>query len=128
MFGYKRAFTSIKQFTEPIYSIDQLEDVPNIGKGIITKLKEYINEGSIKRFDFIDTDEKLKSLTLLESVWGIGPSNAQKFYDKKIRTIEDLRKNQIMLTEMQRIGLKYYEDFAERIPRDEVTQLLERVK
>jgi len=29
---------------------------------------------------------------------------------------------------MQKIGLKYYEDFIEKIPRDEVTQLLDRLK
>lgn len=29
---------------------------------------------------------------------------------------------------MQRIGLKYYDDFNEKIPREEVTKLLERIK
>lgn len=33
-----------------------------------------------------------------------------------------------MLTDMQKIGLKYFEDFVEKIPREEVAQLLERLK
>ena len=41
-----------------------------------------------------------------------------------MRTIDDLRKNQKLLLDLQKIGLKYYEDFAARIPRDEVTELL----
>ncbi|CDW74543.1 helix-hairpin-helix motif family protein [Stylonychia lemnae] len=128
MFGYKRALTSLKLFNEPIYNIDQIDKVPNIGDGIRKKIKEFIDDGIIKRFEFIDTDEKHNTLKLIESVWGIGPKNAQKLYDKKIRTIEDLRKNQHLLTDMQKIGLKYHEDFIEKIPRKEVEQLLERVK
>jgi DNA polymerase lambda len=61
-------------------------------------------------------------------VWGIGPRNAVTLYGKGMRTIDDLIKNQNLLTNMQKIGLKYYEDFLKRIPRDEVTKLLERVK
>jgi len=33
-----------------------------------------------------------------------------------------------MLTDMQKIGLKYFEDFSEKIPREEVAELLERLK
>jgi len=76
MFGYRRALTSLNQHTDPIYEIDQLEHIPNIGKGIIDKVKEYINEGQIKRFAFLETDEKVKALQLLESVWGVGPVKA----------------------------------------------------
>jgi DNA polymerase lambda len=44
-------------------------------------------------------------------VWGLGPKGAQKLYDKGFKTIEDLRKNPDVLTTMQKVGLKYYEDF-----------------
>lgn len=46
-----------------------------------------MKEGTIKKFEFIDNDDKIKVLNLLESVWGIGPSNAKKLYDMKIRSI-----------------------------------------
>jgi replicative superfamily II helicase len=50
----------------------------------------------------------------------LGPRGAEKLYQKGIKSIEDLRKNEDLLTSMQKIGLKYYEDFKERIPREEV--------
>jgi len=41
--------------------------------------------------------------------------------------VEDLRKNQHLLTDLQKIGLKYYNDFKQRIPREEVEELLQKV-
>lgn len=64
----------------------------------------------------------------LEGVWGLGPRGAEKLYKQGIKTVEQLKKNQHLLTDMQKIGLKYYEDLLQKIPREEVEKLLERVK
>lgn len=101
-------------------SADQLEGVPGLGDGIIRKIKEFIADGTIKKFEFIDTDEKTNTIELLEGVWGLGPRGAEKLYNKGIKTIEQLRKHQDELTSLPKIGLKYYEDLLERIPRSEV--------
>jgi DNA polymerase lambda len=58
----------------------------------------------------------------------LGPRGAEKLYQQGIKSIEDLRKHEDKLTSMQKIGLKYYEDFKERMPRAEVEQLLARVR
>jgi hypothetical protein len=43
---------------------------------------------------------------------------AQKLVDEhNVRTIADLRKMEDYLQNQQRIGLKYFEEFEERIPR-----------
>lgn len=41
---------------EDIFSADQLEGKPGIGDGIIRKIREFIADGTIKKFEFIDTD------------------------------------------------------------------------
>ena len=41
---------------EDILSADQLEGKPGIGDGIIRKIREFIADGTIKKFEFIDTD------------------------------------------------------------------------
>jgi nucleotidyltransferase/DNA polymerase involved in DNA repair len=64
----------------------------------------------------------------LEDVWGLGPKGAEKLYRKGIKSVEELKKNQHMLTEMQKIGLKYYKDFLQRMPRSEVEKIYETVK
>uniref|UniRef100_A0A8B9ZR34 DNA polymerase n=1 Tax=Anas zonorhyncha TaxID=75864 RepID=A0A8B9ZR34_9AVES len=67
------------------------------------------------------------SINLLTRVTGIGPAAARKFVEEGIKTLEDLRKNEHKLTHHQRIGLKYFEDFEKRIPREEMLQMQEIV-
>ncbi len=47
----------------------------------------------------------------LGKIWGVGPVAAQKLYESGIRSVEDLQKKQDLLTNAQKIGLKYYKDF-----------------
>ncbi len=65
----------------------------------------------------------MKTLELLTGIWGVGPKLADSLYNKGIRTIEDLRNQPDLLTQYQSIGLKYYEDFLPRMPRDEATMI-----
>lgn len=54
----------------------------------------------------------------------IGPVAAQKLVKEEgITTIEELRKHPDKLTHQQKIGLKHYDDFEQRIPRDEMLLL-----
>lgn len=54
--------------------------MPGIGKGIRDKIHELIEEGTIKRLEFIENDEETKIIEVLEGVWGLGPRGAQKLY------------------------------------------------
>ena len=65
-----------------------------IGKGILKKIDEFIHEGTIKRFEFIEQDEQTKVVELLEGVWGLGPKGALKLYQKGVHSIEELRERQ----------------------------------
>jgi|LauGreDrversion4_2_1035121.scaffolds.fasta_scaffold407172_2 DNA polymerase/3'-5' exonuclease PolX len=62
MFGYRKAVTAIKLMDEDILSADQLEGKPGIGDGIIRKIREFIADGTIKKFQFIDTDVRTQTI------------------------------------------------------------------
>lgn len=54
-------------------------------------------------------------------VWGVGESTALRWCQQGCRTLDDVRKLPA-LTGLQQIGLKYFDDFEDRIPRDEVAE------
>ena len=100
MFAYRKAVTGIKSLDIDITDADQLEGLPGVGDGIIRKIREFIADGTIKKFEFIDTDERTLTIQLLEGVWGLGPKGAEKLYNKGIKSIDDLIKNEDLLTKM----------------------------
>ena len=61
-------------------------------------------------------------MTLFAGVWGAGVETTKQWFAQGFRTLDDLR-NRARLTRVQQIGLKYYDDFNTRIPRDEVTRI-----
>lgn len=44
-------------------------------------------------------------------------------FEEGVRTLEDLKEKKIKLTHHQQIGLKYFDDFEKRVPREEIKKL-----
>lgn len=75
-----------------------------------------------------DSNDDQKSITnIFQTVWKIGPSDANKYYSQGCRSLDDLRNNPY-LNENQKIGLKYYEELKRKIPRDAITEYLKLLK
>ena len=117
---YKRAQETILAYPEPIVHISQLKGLPGIGSTIMEKLKEYQETGTLQLLE----REKDKPEYMLSNIYGIGPIKAKELVEKNgIKSIEELRERQDeLLNAVQKIGLKYYEDIEERIPRSEIDE------
>lgn len=120
--AYSKAMESIMAIDEDITDYKQLKDKPGIGKTIYDKLEEYQKTGTLKVLE----RERKNPLNVLTNVYGIGPKKAKELIKKDITTIEDLKKVQNEeLNDKQIIGLKYYDDILERIPRKEIDEYKE---
>ena len=51
------------------------------------------------------------------------PVVAQKLLKEGIKSLDDLRSNEDKLNHAQKIGLKYVDDFEQRIPRKEMLEM-----
>jgi DNA polymerase beta len=130
--AYIRAIQIITDFPYPINKSNQLKNVKDaskkfkIGDRLLKKIDEIIATGNL-----IELDKKLNTKNIsnniieLIQVMGIGTAIATQFVANGITSIEQLREvvnsGEHSVTHEQMLGLKYFDDLQERIPRDEVT-------
>ena len=116
--AYQKAQETIMTYEGDIYNIDQIKDLPGIGKAITSKLDEFMQTGTLRILE----QERNNPVNLLTKVYGIGPKKAAELVKEGINTIADLRARPELLNEVQRTGLKYFEAIETRIPRGEIDQ------
>ena len=92
-----------------------------IGPSIMEVVDEFLNTGTSKRLEDLKNKhiERSKIINEFMTIHGIGPVNANKFYDMGFRTLDDLWYH-ADLTKAQRITIYYRDHLSQRIPRDEI--------
>ena len=116
---YRRAEEAILSMNTDIYSLDDIKGKPGIGPTILEKLDEFMKTGTLAMIE----RERGKPEYIFTDVYGIGPKKAKELVSAGITSIAELREKQMeVLNAVQRVGLKYYEDLLERIPRAEIDQ------
>ena len=125
--AYQKAQETIMSYPDDILSPNNLKGKPNIGPTIMEKLNEYVETGTLKVLE----REKNNPVNILAEVYGIGPKKAKELVEKGVTTIAQLREHPELLNDVQKMGLRYYEDVLKRIPRaeiDDYKELLLKVK
>jgi len=116
--AYQKAQETIMAYPDDILSPSNLKGKPNIGPTIMEKLNEYVETGTLKVLE----REKNNPVNILAEVYGIGPKKAKELVEKGITSIAELREHPELLNDVQKVGLRYYEDVLKRIPRAEIDE------
>jgi DNA polymerase/3'-5' exonuclease PolX len=116
--AYQKAQETIMSYPGDILSPNDLKGKPGIGETIMEKLNEYVQTGTLKILE----REKSNPVNILADVYGIGPKKSKELVDQGITSIAQLRENQQLLNDVQKIGLEFYEDILKRIPRSEIEE------
>uniref|UniRef100_A0A8C0G3I4 DNA polymerase n=1 Tax=Chelonoidis abingdonii TaxID=106734 RepID=A0A8C0G3I4_CHEAB len=98
--------------------------IPGIGKRMAEKILEILESGHLRKLDHIS--ESVAVLEVFSNIWGAGVKRAQLWYQQGFRTLDDIR-TKAPLTSQQAVGLKHYEDFLERMPREEAAEIEQTV-
>ena len=117
--AYQKAQETIMAYPDDIYTTSQLKGKPGIGSTIMDKLDEYVKTGTLRVLE----REKTNPINILGDIYGVGPKKAQELVNAGVKTIDELRVRQNdLLNDIQKVGLKYYEQIQERIPRSEIEE------
>jgi DNA polymerase/3'-5' exonuclease PolX len=116
-------------------NLDRVKKIKGIGESSVGKLKEFFDrrDGSCNRIEEFEKDEQRMAVRTMKNIWGVGISKAQDLMLRGYRTIDEVRKGLESgdlrgFTPNQLIGVKYYEDFLERMTREEVEEIAGIVK
>ncbi|XP_049901187.1 DNA polymerase lambda [Epinephelus moara] len=118
--GYSKAVNALKSYHKPVTSYQEACLIPGIGKRMADKIDEIMESGHLRKLDHIG--EAVPVLELFTNIWGAGAKTAQLWYQQGFRTLEDIR-TKAHLTSTQKIGLKHYDDFLDRMPREEAAAI-----
>ncbi len=124
--AYKKVLGQLKGLAGPVRSLDDLAGVEGIGAKMKLKLGEIFSTGKLRAAEEAKADPDFVAYNELLKIYGIGPVKARQFVDSGINGVEAIRKlvarDPGALTAAQKLGLKYYEDTQERIPRAEIDE------
>lgn len=124
--AYAKVIEQLKSDDTPIVEYDDIKNMNGIGVKMEKKIKEILETGSLVSAEKAKTLYNMDALDAFQNIYGVGPTKATELVKSGIINIEQLRdevkKNSRILNDKQRIGLKYYEDLLERIPRAEMEE------
>jgi DNA polymerase/3'-5' exonuclease PolX len=120
--AYAKAIKSLKDMPGPLTSVDDVKGLKGIGAKITAKIEEILTTGELKAATRTRGELNLDIYDALLKVHGVGPVKAKELVKDGIKSISELREKQHLLNDVQKMGLKYYEDSLERIPRAEMEQ------
>ncbi|XP_018606371.2 DNA polymerase lambda [Scleropages formosus] len=123
--SYSKAVSALKSYHKPITSFEEACKIQGIGKRMAEKIMEIMESGHLRKLDYIGEDVPV--LELFTNIWGAGAKTAKLWYQQGFRTLDDIR-TKAQLTSQQKIGLKHYDDFLDRMPREEAAAIEKTVR
>ncbi|GAB1607669.1 DNA polymerase lambda-like [Argonauta hians] len=122
VYSYQKAIGILKREPKEITSWEEARNLRGIGDSLADKIWEIIQSGCLRKLNEFQSSKQIQVLNLLTKVWGAGPHTAKLWYQQGYHTLNDLQEKAV-LTKQQKVGLRYYNDFLERMTRKEVAEI-----
>lgn len=124
--AYNKAIASIRGVSRPIRSADDCKGLPGVGPKILAKIDEIIETGRLEAAERAAAAPVSAIIDSLLKIHGIGPVKARDLIARGVKDIASLRAavavDPDLLNNIQKIGLRHYDDGCLRIPRAEMKE------
>ena len=104
--------------------LGSVRGIRGFGSGVMAKIKQFLATGSCDKLKTLRNDPARVAVRELTNIWGVGPKTASNLVNRGYRCIADVRRGlasgDIDLSDNARVGVDCYEDFLERMEREEV--------
>ncbi|OQE42020.1 hypothetical protein PENCOP_c004G07321 [Penicillium coprophilum] len=127
--AYSTSIASLAAYPHPIERPSEILALPGCNAKIADLFAEFQqhggcshtdDDGNVAAADALETDPMLRVLNLFYGIWGVGAKTAREFYHRGWRDLDDIVEHGWdKLSRVQQIGVKFYEEFQEGVPRDE---------
>ena len=121
-----KVIQAIKKYPKKITTYEEAQALPFVGKRLADKIMEIVSSGQLRRLEYVDK-EKERVISLFLNIHGVGQTTAHQFYAQGYRSIDELESS-VVLNRVQRVGVKHYHEFLERMVREEVAEIEQKVK
>ncbi|KAH3666979.1 hypothetical protein WICMUC_005471 [Wickerhamomyces mucosus] len=118
--AYKIAIDSLQKTPKYIDTYDKAIKIPGIGQSIAEKIEEICTTSNLRLLNQLQKSEKNQLMQLFKGIYSVGNTFAQKWIDEGMKSLEDISQRKD-LSSLQKLGLKYYQEWNERISRKEAT-------
>ncbi|KAK6544420.1 hypothetical protein TWF694_001115 [Orbilia ellipsospora] len=120
--SYRAAITTLKKTQDrQITTYESAISLPGIGDRLAKKIVEIATTDRLQRLEYAKLDPQDQILKLFHGIYGVGLVQARKFVAAGYKSLAEVKEH-ATLTEAQRIGVERYDDFKQRIPREEVAE------
>lgn len=122
--AYSTSIAAIAAYPYPLKVPREVLSLPGCDAKIAALFSEWrsSDDGTVAAANILYEDPELSTLSLFDDIWGVGPKTAHEFYHrKKWRDLDDIvESGWDNLSRVQQIGVKYFDEFKDRIPRKEM--------
>lgn len=123
--AYSTSMAAIAAYPYRLSSPREIVALPGCDQKVANLFVEWANTGKLNAVEDIEADTELKILHFLYEIWGVGATTAREFYfDHGWKDLDDIVEyGWSTLSRVQQIGVKFYDEFQDPIPRVEVEQI-----
>ncbi|CAO3629478.1 unnamed protein product [Mucor hiemalis] len=122
--SYRHAISAIKAYPREIKSSKEAAKIIGVGKKMSDKIEAFLKTGTIEEAEALRSDEKFRTLSLFNQVFGVGAVTAHIWWNLGYRTLQEVL-DKAKLTPIVRLGIELFPDFSQLMERNDVEEVIQ---